>query len=967
LLKLSKEFFFLINGNYDKLRICIFVATYLLMYKIFFTLISFFLVTSASAQKNISVKGSAKTDDGKPLTQASVSIYYAGTKDTLKTITNDKGAYSFNNVLAKKVMISISYVGYKRFVDEYDFTNAVDEVINNDVVMTRGDNMLETVTVESSKIYIKEDTVSYRIDSTMYRKNDNVEQVLKNLPGVEVDKDGKVTAQGKEVTKVKVNGKEFFGGDVKTATRQLDADMVDKIQIVDDYGDQAAFTGVKDGDPTKTLNIQLKKDRNKGVFGNVTAGYGSDKRYSNAFNLNRFNNSQQISLTGNLNNTNESLFDFSRIPGGMGAIAGSMMRSFGGASSPFGNFGSSDGIGVTKTFGINYRDEWSKKVSVNGSYSFSVKDNNILNDVYQEYTASSNSGLLFNKQNTIDVSRNINHRFSYNIEYRIDSFNYIKFNPSFTLSKITDNYNSNFNYFNEKGNTLNSGINKDLNRSQTPNFTGSLLFNHRFHKKGRTLSVNLNSGISATDGNDDVDNINNFFILGVSIPRRTLQNVEQNNNNNNYSINASFNEQLSKKKALEFNYTFSHRYVGNDRETFDLATGNKVFVDSLSNIFENIYTINRFGANYRITQKKYNYAVGLAIQPATIASNTLTGRKLQYKQQLVNYFPVIRFAYNFSKSKSFNVNYNGSTNQPTFQQSQPVIDQTNLQNIIIGNPNLRPEFSNTFSTRFNNFNVISGDVMFANLTASFTKDKIVSDVTRKDNSGVQETRYLNENGFFTINGFYSFSKPIKNRKYVFNYGGNATFNNNISYLNTKKNTAKNVLLLQRFSMDYKIKKWLETSGGFSFSINESKNSLNTIAGNSIKTWRLIHSSRMFFKHDFNFSYDVTKALNNGYTSNVDANPLIVNATLEKQIFKNKNGAIKLQAFDLLNENTNVSRNVNANNITDTRTNRLQRYFMLSFVLRFNKFSGASKAGPGMMPGMPGGGRGEIRMMGGPGM
>jgi hypothetical protein len=205
------------------------------------------------------------------------------------------------------------------------------------------------------------------------------------------------------------------------------------------------------------------------------------------------------------------------------------------------------------------------------------------------------------------------------------------------------------------------------------------------------------------------------------------------------------------------------------------------------------------------------------------------------------------------------------------------------------------------------------------------------------------------------------------RKYVFNYGGNVTFNNNISYFNAAKNTSKNLFLLQRFSMDYKLKKWLETSGGFNFSINESKNSLSTIAGNSIKTWRLTHSSRMFFKHDFNFSYDVAKALNNGYTSTVDANPLIVNATLEKQIFKNKNGAIKLQAFDLLNENTNVNRSVSATAITDTRTNRLQRYFMLSFVFRFNKFSGASKGGPGMMPGMPGGGRGEIRMMGGPGM
>ena len=183
---------------------------------------------NANAQKTITVKGNAKTEEGKPLSRASVSLYYPGGKDTLKTVTTDKGNYIFNNVKPTKAVINISYIGYKKFTDSYDYTNAAGEEINNEVIMTPGDNLLETVTIESAKIQIKEDTVSYKIDSTMFRKNDNVEEVLRKLPGVQVDKDGKITAQGKEVTKVKVNGKEFFGGDVKTATRELNADMVDK-------------------------------------------------------------------------------------------------------------------------------------------------------------------------------------------------------------------------------------------------------------------------------------------------------------------------------------------------------------------------------------------------------------------------------------------------------------------------------------------------------------------------------------------------------------------------------------------------------------------------------------------------------------------------------------------------------------------------------------------------------------------
>ena len=928
--------------------------------KLFFTLFTITLTLQAVAQQTISVTGNIKTAEGKSLSNATVSLYYNNIKDTLKTVTNEKGNYVFNKVPAKNVTISVSYIGYKRFIENYDFSNTKSDVVNNEVIMTAGDYTLETVTIESSKIQIKEDTVSYKIDSTMFRKNDNVEEVLKKLPGVEVDKDGKVTAQGKEVTKVKVNGKEFFGGDVKTATRQLNADMVDKIQIVDDYGDQSAFTGIKDGDPTKTLNIQLKKDKNKGYFGNATAGGGTDKRYLTSLNLNRFNNSQQISLTGNLNNTNANLFDFSRIPGGMGAIAGSMVRSFGGgAGSPFGNLGNSDGVGVTKTLGFNYREDLSAKLTMYGSYSFSEKNNTVFNNINQQNIQR--DSVQTNQQKTSDYSITDNHRFSFNVEYKIDSFNYIKINPGVTYRKLNDSYRSDFTFFDPKGGLRNKGFNTDNNYSSTPNFTGNILYNHRFHKKGRTLSLNLNAGKSSTDANDDINNTTSFFSNGSPVFNSNInQNVTQDNQNHNYGVSASFNEQLSKKRTLEFNYAYNKKFIGNDKETFDVTNSGKQMVDSLTNIFENIYTTNKFGLNFRTTEKKYNYSVGLAVQPATIESNSFSGAKLKFKQDIINYFPVVRFAYNFSKSKSFNLNYNGNTSQPTYQQLQPIYDFSNRQNIILGNPDLRPEFTNTFSMRFNNFDFISGNVFFSNISASFVKDKIVNNVLQKG-FGLQETRYLNTDGFYNLNAFYTYSKPIKNRKYVFNYGGTINYNNNISFLNFEKNTGRNWIVSQRLSMDYKLKKWLETSGGFNYTLNDNKTSLSAITNSSIKALNITHSSRLFFKNDFILSYDLEKNINKGYANNVVANPLIINASLEKQLLKKKNASIKLQAFDLLNQNTNVNRSVTAYSITDTRTNRLQRYFMLSFIFRFSKFDG-SKAGAAMPMGQGGG----MRMMGGPG-
>ena len=787
--------------------------------RIFITIAAIFAFTGAFAQKTITVKGAVKTEDGKGLAHASVFLTYPGTKDTLKTITNDRGAYSFSNVKAKKTVIGISYIGYKKFLDAYDYSTSTGEEVNSDIVMSPGDNTLEAVTIETSKVQIKEDTVSYRIDSTMYHKNDNVEQVLKNLPGVQVDKDGKVTAQGKEVTKVKVNGKEFFGGDVKTATRELNADMVDKIQIIDDYGDQAAFTGIKDGDPTKTLNIQLKKDKNKGYFGNVTAGAGTEQRYLSSLSVSRFNNNQQISVFGNLNNTNASTFNFSSLPGGMGAIAGSMVRSFGGSNSGFTNFGNNDGVGVTKSIGANYRDDISSKVSVYGSYSFSEKQNTVINDVNQQLVQRG-----ADVQHTTDHSVTDNHRFSFNMEYKIDSFNYIKFNPGVTYRKVNDSYRSDFTYFDLKNAVDNNGFNTDANNSTAPNFTGSLLFNHRFHKKGRTLSINLTGAASSTGADDIIYNTTSYYNLPFSLfsPVLINQDITQDNKNHNFGVNASYNEQLSKTHSLEFNYAYSKRFTGNDKETYNIASGMKALIDSLTNIYDNNYTTNRIGANFRTNTKKYNYSVGLAVQPAEIQSNSFTKTRLAYTQHFINYYPVIRYAYNFSKSKSFNLNYNGSTNQPTYQQSQPVADYSNPQNIVIGNPNLKPEFSNTLSARYNNFDFISGNVLFANLSGSFTDDKIANDVhyIRDIANRIvsQETRYRNVNGYYNLNAFYAISKPLHNRKYVFNLGGTINYNNNISFIDDAKNTGRNWIVSQRFSMDYKLKKWLEASGGASFTI-----------------------------------------------------------------------------------------------------------------------------------------------------
>ena len=253
---------------------------------------------------------------------------------------------------------------------------------------------------------------------------------------------------------------------------------------------------------------------------------------------------------------------------------------------------------------------------------------------------------------------------------------------------------------------------------------------------------------------------------------------------------------------------------------------------------------------------------------------------------------------------------------------------------------------------YNSFDFITGNVFFGNLNFSYVNDKIVNNVFRLT-PGVQETRYLNQDGYYSTSAFYAFSRPIKNRKFVFNYGGNALYNNNISFVNNEKNVGKNLILSQRLSTTITLGKWLETNIGGNYTYNRTKFSLNTLGNSTINNISLTHYARFFLPKSFILIYDIDKSINDGYANNVKANPLIINSSLEKTISKKYNASLRFNAYDLLNENTNISRVVANSSITDTRTNQLGRYFMMNLIFRFSKFAGsAAKSGGAGAPPPP---------------
>jgi Outer membrane protein beta-barrel family/Carboxypeptidase regulatory-like domain len=916
------------------------------MRKLFALLLFFFLFIFSNAQTDVTIHGTVTDSSGNSIQGATLALVsLTGAKDSSKTVSRANGIFSFSNVKTATFKIHASFIGYAPFTKLFSITESSAVVNIGAIELTRKSKQLEEVIIVANKaVQIKEDTIEFKADSFKLKPDADVEALLKKVPGIQVDVNGNVTAFGKSVTKVKVDGKDFFNGDIKTATKELPANIVDAVQVIDDYGDQAAFTGVKEGDPEKIINLKIKKDRNKGYFGRGQAGYGTDDRYTVNGSVNYFNNGQQISLLGNFNNTNTSLFSPPGNPGNMlrnGMPDAGMMNSVttimnnGDGGFLQGGQVSNNGISRTNSLGINFRDDVGKKVSVYGSYSFA--DKQTVTESSTQQTNIFNTGNISSSQQSYKVENSISHRLFLNVEWRMDSFNQIKISPGFSYARSNSLTSADFMYKNSGGAVINNGNSSENYDYTLPNFSLAALYNHRFKKAGRIFSVNVTQGYTNTD--QDNDRVNNSIVYGGTDSLAVTQNQLILQDNTNPSINGrlSYIEPVTKKKSLEFNFTYNRSYTDNDKETSLVQGASSIKIDSLSNLYENTFTYQRYGINYRFNEKKYNYAVGLAAQANQMQGESFID-KSSFRNRSFNWFPVARFTYNFSRTRTLNLNYSAAVTAPAYGQLQPVYDYSNPQYPVIGNAGLSPEFRSTFSSRYNNFNFMSGNLLFANLSFATIKNRVVANAVSKTGTGViQETRYQNANGYYTATAFFYFSKPYKNRKYVLSLTGGSTLTNDISFVNDQKNTGRNFTCTQGFTVDVRIKEWLEVGGGGNFVYNQTRNSISFQSNTDVRTYTVSSSGKVYLPGSFVINFDLNKSFNDGF--GVTANPFIINAWLERQFSKKKQFSIRLQGYDLLKQNVNVSRSSSGNSIVDTRTNRLQRYFILSLNFKLQKFKG----------------------------
>lgn len=979
---------------------------------LFFALFS---LAYAHAQATRQVSGTI-IDTTKATLPGSVITLTSDQRDSVNAAADINGKFSFPNVKGTKLTITVQSIGYQTIRKHYSLANDGKPSDLGAIVMQSSSTQLKEVTIVGvNAVTVKEDTVEYKVSAYKVRDNAPVEDVLKKVPGVDVDPStGAVTAQGQSVTKVRINGKDYMGGDVTSLTKNLPADLVESVQVVDDYGDQAALTGIKTGEPNKILNFTIRKDKNYGYSLQATAGDGGDllpkhsddstgvasqdnaNRYLGSLNYFRFKGDQQISILGNINNTNVNTFSFGSPGGGFGG-GGAGGNFGGGGGGGRGNAARATAGGITNnqngitnahSIGANFRDQWGKHLSVYGSYSFA--DNNVYtNSVSQQ----KNTGAFPSNtnQNSVENDNNINHRFTWNMEWRPDTINYLKVTPTFSYSKTLtiandDVLNQQTSRTTGQLYTNSAYTSSTYANSSSPSLGLTALYNHRFNSHGRNLSVNLN--LSTTQNNSSQNPIYNYTAGSPLAPANQMVNVDS--KTNTVGANFSYIEPVGKISYLELNYAYNHSYTSSDKTTDTLSTnGAYNFYPRLSNNYDFTFVTNRVGLNFRVIDKKYNYTIGLGVQPATLDGHSATTGEDTHVTT-VNFAPTARFVYNFARSNSLSFNYNGNNNQPSFSQLQPVIDFSNALYPVQGNPNLKPEFANNFSLRYNKFSFATGDVLFINAQFTQTNDKITTNIVSVPKSATVAkdpfysqlqnttlTQYENTNGYYQTSGFFTYGKPWANRKYNVYLTGNVSYTNNVGYVSSidsttvaltrQKNIAKNLQLTPgvRFRLD--LPDIVDAQVLTSYSINKTSNSISnalTEAGSNVRALNLGINGKNYFWKDWTLSYDYTHQINYGYTVPV-TNPNILNAYVERRFLKNNAGTIRAAVFDIFNENTGYSSTTTATSITQTNVNRLGRYFLLTFTLRLQKFAGRAPSS-GMGP--DGGGRGDrgSRREGGPG-
>jgi len=867
------------------------------------------------------------------------------------TRSDKSGNFTLQKLSPGKFIVMVSHPAYADYFDQVEVTGAATLDLGN-IRMTTKSQLLEAVVVEHKlgAIRIKGDTTEYVADSFKLAAGATVEDLLKRLPGIQVDKDGKITAQGEQVQKVLVDGEEFFSDDPTIVTRGFTADAVDKVQTFDKKSDQAAFTGIDDGQKTKTLNLKLKEDRKKGYFGKLELGSDGDKYWNNNFMLNAFKGKRKFAAYGIMSNTGKTGLDWEEgmnygtgdgVESGTNDAGGTWI-SINNTDDEFGN-GNYWGEGLPKGWaaGALYANKWNDdKISLNSGYQY-----NKLNTEAQGYTQSQ---YLLPDSVTLNVNDNGHsyrsrerNRMNAIYERQIDSLSSIKITAQGSKGTTLNNSHyeqESFDRFNQRL----SSISRDVTSTgDNKNFNSTLLWKQKFKKIGRTISIAAKQNYTENSSSGVYSSDNNYYKNGLIDSTKILDQQKLIENRSSlFNAKVTYTEPLTKRSLLEFNYSIDNNQRQSQITTLEKANAAGKYenmIDSLSNDYSfNVLTHNG-GIAYRYAKpKRLTISFGMNVSHADYTRKDLKADS-STNYSFTNFYPQANMTWNMGANGNIRFNYSGSTQAPSIDQIQPIKDITDQLNIRTGNPNLKQAFRHNLSLAFNNYKLLSERNIYVHLNVYATQNDFSSLNTLDITTGRKIYMPINVDGNYRTSGNLGYWKKIKKWNFSVGVDGRMNTNHNTNYIDDQKNINNSYTFGggPNFSYDKekKFSIWIYTG----FYRNISKTSLRPdvvtkywtqehwIEGNVFLPWKLeINSSA-----NLNFRQKTSVFDKNN-------NSIRWNARIDRKIMKGDVARIRFSAFDILDQNIGFNRNINSNFISERTYDTIRRYFMLSFIWNFSK-------------------------------
>ncbi len=907
------------------------------------------VVTTAAAV----VKGIVTDKHGDPLMQATVRLLRNSADSAFvdATTCDLDGRFTLPSVKKGKYLLSITYVGYNTLTQPLNITSGNADVTLDTLRLQESAILLREATIVgvATPITAKEDTLEYNASSYTTPPNAVVEDLLKRLPGVEVDAEGKITAQGQTVKKILIDGEEFFSDDPKVASKNLPVAMVKNAQVINRKSDLARMTGVDDGEDEMVINLTVKPDMKNGITGQAEGGYGTGSTYKGAFIVNQFKGSNTYTFLGNLNNINDAGFS--------DANAGRFMR-----------FGGDKGINTTRSLGFNF-NVGNKKLRVGGNILYSNNDRENADETHR-------TNLFTNGENTTTQSRSAstdkgnNLRGDFRLKWDPDSFNTLEFRPNFSLNLNNSNSSATSLDFDARQ-ALAQSRNLSASDGKSLELGGRLIYNHNFEShRGRSFSVSTDYRLSNVREDITSWSRNAFWSLDSIYENYQLTNNHRWTNSVysrltwtepignaargnfvevSYGLSLRWNNADKTVNRNVFgldslpDYAAGWRTANWDRWGFDDRQQGPLAYDPInSNSFRNDFVENQFRIGYRKVTSKANLNVGVSVNPSKSSSTNLSNpAKTIAPRSVVNYAPFLRFRYKWNAQTSLNAFYNGRSSQPSLDQLQPVEDSSNPMNIIQGNPNLNPTFTHRLHAHFQNFNQNKQQSIMAMMMLSFAQNAVATNVTTNRATGGRYTTYENVNGNWNAHAFTLYSRPFGSSKtWTINNALGGNFTQTVGFIAGQKNTAGRLNFNESVGIAYRPANLeLEVRPFYNFSHNT--NTVATQAATNIHSFGGRFNGTYYTPFGLVLSSDLNYAANRGYTAGYDLNTWTWNASISYMFLRDKSATIAIKANDILNQRTSIMRSETAQAITDTKSLVLGRYVMATLTWKFSSFGGGS--------------------------